>query len=113
MANEGGNSRLFQPLKLGRQTLQNRIALAPMTRFRNSDSHVPLLMVSTYFAHRGCQPGTLLITDGTIISLKAGTYANVPGIYTDEQITGWLNVTDAMHSRGSYIFVQLWALEHG
>ncbi|KAK5046429.1 hypothetical protein LTR84_008232 [Exophiala bonariae] len=111
MANEEVQSKLFQPLKLGRQTLHNRVALAPMTRFRASDSHVPLLpMVSTYYTQRASEPGTLLITEGTFISPRAGGYANVPGIYNDEQIAAWRTVTDSVHAQGSFIFLQLWAL---
>jgi NADPH2 dehydrogenase len=67
-------------------------------------------MVSTYYAQRACEPGTLLITEGTFISPRAGGYSNVPGIYNDEQIAAWRNVTDAVHDQGSYIFLQLWAL---
>lgn len=111
MANGGVQSKLFQPLTLGRQTLKNRVALAPMTRFRASDAHVPLLpMVSTYYTQRASGPGTLLITEGTFISPRAGGYANVPGIYNDAQIAAWRTVTDSVHAQGSYIFLQLWAL---
>jgi NADPH2 dehydrogenase len=52
----------------------------------------------------------LLITEATFISHNAGGYAHVPGIYTDEQIKGWKRVTDAVHAKGSYIYLQLWAL---
>lgn len=55
-------------------------------------------------------PGTLLISEATFISKKAGNYPNAPGIYTSEQIEAWRRVTDAVHARGSYIFLQLWAL---
>lgn len=110
MATEAVQSKLFQPLRVGRQTLQNRVALAPMTRFRASDTHVPLPMMSTYYAQRACERGTLLITEGTLISPQAGGYSNVPGIYNSEQIAAWRDVTDAVHAEGSYIFLQLWAL---
>ncbi|KAF8124973.1 hypothetical protein EV363DRAFT_1435121 [Boletus edulis] len=42
--------------------------------------------------------------------LSAGGYAHVPGIFTDEHIKGWKKVTDAVHAKGWYIFLQLWAL---
>jgi N-ethylmaleimide reductase len=31
-----------------------------------------------------------------------------PGIYSDEQITGWKLVTDAVHKAGGRIFLQIW-----
>ncbi|KAK5655095.1 hypothetical protein OQA88_5994 [Cercophora sp. LCS_1] len=101
---------LFTPLKLGNLTLANRIAMAPMTRNRASDSHIPTDMMTTYYAQRASVPGTLLITEATLISRSAGGIDNVPGIYTPAQIAAWKNVTDAVHAKGSYIFCQLWYL---
>lgn len=103
-------SRLFKPLKLGNVTLNNRIAMAPLTRFRADDAHVPLPLVHEYYGQRASVPGTLLITEATFISHENGGYASVPGIYTQDQINGWKKVTDAVHAKGSYIYLQLWAL---
>ncbi|KAJ5174958.1 Chanoclavine-I aldehyde reductase [Penicillium canariense] len=103
-------TKLFTPIRVGRMELSNRIAMAPMTRFRADDSHVPLPMVKEYYAQRAAVPGTLLITEATFISPQAGLYPNVPGIYNDAQIAAWKEVTDAVHAKGSYIYVQLWAL---
>ncbi|KAH8700881.1 NADH:flavin oxidoreductase/NADH oxidase family protein [Talaromyces proteolyticus] len=103
-------STLFSPLKLGRHELAHRTALAPLTRFRADDNHVPLPFVKEYYAQRGSVPGTLLITEATIITPQAGLYPNVPGIYTPAQISAWREITDAVHARGSLIYLQLWAL---
>jgi NADPH2 dehydrogenase len=104
------SSRLFEPLKLGNLTLQHRIAMAPLTRFRADDSHVQLPFTPTYYGQRASAPGTLLVTEATFISAQAGGYPNVPGIYNSAQIAAWRKVTDAVHAKGSYIFLQLWAL---
>lgn len=104
------SSRLFKPLKLGDIQLTNRVAMAPLTRFRADENHVPLPMVAEYYAQRASAPGTLLITEATLISHQAGGYANVPGIYTQAQIDSWKKVTEAVHKKGSFIFLQLWAL---
>jgi NADPH2 dehydrogenase len=103
-------SRLFTPLRVGRMELSNRIAMAPMTRFRVDDTHVPLPLVKEHYAQRASMPGTLLITEGTIITPQAGGYPNVPGIWNDAQIAAWKEVADAVHAKGSYIYMQLWAL---
>lgn len=102
--------KLFAPLKVGNATLSSRIIMAPLTRFRADDSHVPLPFVTDYYTQRACVPGTLLITEGTFISPKAGGYANVPGIYNEAQIAAWKSVTDSVHKAGSLIYLQLWAL---
>ncbi|EMC94206.1 hypothetical protein BAUCODRAFT_36680 [Baudoinia panamericana UAMH 10762] len=103
-------SRLFEPLQLGKHTLSSRLAMAPLTRFRADDNHVQLPFVKDYYSQRACVPGTLLITEATFISPQAGGFPNVPGIYTEEQVKAWKVVTDSVHQAGGVIFLQLWAL---
>lgn len=104
------SSKLFEPLKLGSLQLENRIALAPLTRYRADDNHVPLPFVPEYYAQRGSTPGTLLITEATFIAPQASGYSNAPGIWSQEQIASWKKVTEAVHAKGSFIYLQLWAL---
>ncbi|KAF2865919.1 hypothetical protein BDV95DRAFT_599296 [Massariosphaeria phaeospora] len=105
------DSKLFKTLKLGNIQLEHRIAMAPLTRFRASDDHTPILpMVADYYAQRASVPGTLLISEATFISPQAGTYPNAPGIYSQSQIDAWKTVTAAVHAKRSYIFLQLWHL---
>ena len=103
-------SKLFTPLKVGDVTLSNRVVMAPLTRFRADDSHVPLPFVAEYYTQRASYPGTLLISEATFISPEAGGAFNVPGIYNDAQIAAWKKVTDSVHKNGSAIYLQLWAL---
>ena len=35
-------SKLFEPIRVGKACLKHRVALAPLTRFRNDDEFVPL-----------------------------------------------------------------------
>ena len=100
---------LAGPLRVGNLSLKHRLIMAPLTRFRANDAHVPLPMVTEYYAQRASVPGTLLITEGTFISRRASGYPNVPGIHTVDQISQWKEVTTAVHKRGSHIFLQLWA----
>lgn len=104
------SSNLFKPLKLGNVQLQNRVVMAPLTRFRADDDHVPLPFVPEYYAQRASAPGTLLITEATFIAPQAAGYGNAPGIWSQAQIDSWKNVTEAVHKKGSFIYLQLWAL---
>ncbi|KZO98344.1 putative NADPH2 dehydrogenase chain OYE2 [Calocera viscosa TUFC12733] len=104
------NTALFTPLKVGNMQLQHRIAMAPLTRFRGHPDHTPSEMAITYYAQRASFPGTLLITEATFIAEEAGGYRDVPGIYTQKHIDGWKKITDAVHAKGSFIYLQLWAL---
>ncbi|KHO01880.1 Aldolase-type TIM barrel [Metarhizium album ARSEF 1941] len=104
------SSNLFKPLSIGNITVKHRLALAPLTRFRVSDDHVPLPITVDYYRQRSHVPGTLLVTEATIISPLDGGQDNVPGIWNEDQINAWRKVTDAVHENGSYIFAQLWSL---
>lgn len=103
-------SRLWQPLKLGSITLSHRVAMAPLTRYRNDDNHTPLDLMTKYYADRASAPGTLIISEATGISPAAEADPNLPGISTPEEVAGWSRIYDAVHQKGSFMFQQLWDL---
>ncbi|UZP38530.1 hypothetical protein NXS19_006346 [Fusarium pseudograminearum] len=107
MSNE---SKLWQPLKLGNVNLSHRIALAPMTRLRNDDDHLPLDSVIQYYRDRASIPGTLVISEATGISKAAEAAPSTPGISSHDQMQRWKKVFDAVHDKGSYMFMQIWDL---
>jgi N-ethylmaleimide reductase len=86
--------------------LKNRVALAPMTRARAGVERLPNDLMVEYYVQRA--GAGLLITEGTSISEQAIGWMNNPGIYTDAQTTAWRKVTDAVHAKGTPIFLQLW-----
>jgi N-ethylmaleimide reductase len=96
---------LFDPLPLGKLHLPNRIVMAPLTRNRAPNA-VPTPMMAQYYAQRAS--AGLLITEATAISAQGQGYADVPGLYSTEQLDGWKQVTEAVHARKGRIFVQLW-----
>ncbi|KAJ7673852.1 hypothetical protein DFH06DRAFT_750779 [Mycena polygramma] len=104
--------KLFQPTNVGPLQLKHRVVLAPLTRYRSSiPGHVPTLpLMKEYYTQRASTPGTLLITEATFIAARAGGDAGIPGIWSEEQIAAWKEITDSVHAAGSYIFLQLWAL---
>ncbi|KAJ7903446.1 NADH:flavin oxidoreductase/NADH oxidase [Mycena olivaceomarginata] len=101
---------LFQPIKVGDIELKHRVVLAPSTRFRATEDGTPTPQMIEYYAQRAHAPGTLLIAEPAFIAQKAGGFIHVPGIYSAEQIAAWKQITDAVHAKGSFIFLQLWAL---
>ncbi|KAF2828796.1 FMN-linked oxidoreductase [Ophiobolus disseminans] len=103
-------SRLFKPLKVGNVELKHRVAMAPLTRFRANDDHVIMPIAAEYYGQRASTPGTLLITEATFIGQQYGGYPNAPGIHNQEQIDAWKKITDEVHKKGSFIYLQLWAL---
>jgi N-ethylmaleimide reductase len=97
---------LFQPIKLGKLELKNRMAMAPLTRSRAVEGNVPTEMAVDYYTQRATVG--LIIAEATQVSDTAQGYPNTPGLHTPEQIEGWKRVTDEVHRRGGHIFVQLW-----
>ena len=85
-------SALFQPLRVGTTDLQHRVVMAPLTRLRANKDHVHGELAKTYYAQRSSVPGTLIISEATLIAPQAGGYTNVPGIWNDAQIAGWKTV---------------------
>ncbi|KAH7362678.1 hypothetical protein B0T11DRAFT_311056 [Plectosphaerella cucumerina] len=104
-------SRLFEPLNLGTSKLGHRLAMAPLTRYRSSDDWVPLPIMKEYYEQRACVPGTLIISEATLISPETVGRYNIPGIWSDAQIAAWKDITDGVHAKGGIIYCQLW--HHG
>ena len=97
---------LFEPYTLGSLTLSNRIVMAPLTRNRAGERFVPSEFAATYYSQRASTG--LLISEASQISQQGQGYQDTPGIYTQAQIDGWRQVTDAVHAKGGRIFLQLW-----
>jgi N-ethylmaleimide reductase len=68
---------------------------------------VPTSLTAEYYAQRA-SPGGLIIAEASQISLEGKGYPQTPGIFTAEQVAGWRQVTDAVHAKGGFIFLQLW-----
>ena len=99
-------SPLFEPVSLGSLTLPNRVAMAPMTRSRGTDDHVPNALAATYYAQRA--GAGLIITEGVPVSQEGVGYVRVPGLWNQAQIDAWTPITRAVHDEGGRIFAQIW-----
>ncbi|KAG5918133.1 hypothetical protein E4U53_004118 [Claviceps sorghi] len=102
-------SKLFHPASFGTGVLQHKVVLSPMTRIRADDDGVPLPCVKTYYAQRASVRGTLLVTEAVAICPRAKGIPNVPGIWSHGQMAAWKEVVDRVHSKGCFIWLQLWA----
>lgn len=98
--------KLLQSIKIGDKTLQNSMAMAPMTRSRASFDGVVGESTVTYYTQRSS--AGLIITEAINISAQATGSPMTPGIYTEEQIAAWKKVTKAVHEKGGVIYAQLW-----
>ena len=84
---------LFSPVQVGPITLEHRIVMAPMTRQRSQQpGNVPGDLQLQYYTQRASDGG-LIIAEGTAVSpLGHGGYGS-PGLWTDDQVSGWTQRT--------------------
>lgn len=93
-------------MTIGDLTLQNRIAMAPMTRGRAGESRIANDLMAEYYFQRAS--AGLLISEATVISAQGNGWIGSPGIYSPEMIAGWRKVTSRLYPTGTPIFLQLW-----
>src|SRR3984957_9462146 len=99
---------LFSPLQIGPYRLQHRVVMAPLTRMRaERSSFAPRELNAEYYRQRAT-PGGLIIAEASPVMATGRGNAGTPGIYSEQQIKGWREVTEAVHARGGLIFLQLW-----
>lgn len=97
---------LFESFQLGDMTLSNRMVMAPMTRNRANENNAIKPMTVTYYQQRAS--AGLIITEASQVSPEGVGYPATPGIYNEEQVTTWRQVTDTVHAAGGHIYIQLW-----
>lgn len=97
---------LFDPIKVGDIQLNNRIVMAPLTRNRAIAGNCPGPMTVDYYRQRAT--AGLIIAEASQISPMGQGYLDTPGIYSQEQVSAWRKVTDAVHQAGGRIVLQLW-----
>jgi len=78
---------LFEPLYLGDLVLPNRIVMAPLTRSRAGVARVPNALMAEYYVQRA--DAGLIITEATSVTPQGVGYADTPGIWSTEQVSGW------------------------
>jgi 2,4-dienoyl-CoA reductase-like NADH-dependent reductase (Old Yellow Enzyme family) len=99
---------LFKPFSLKSLKLDNRIAMAPMTR-EFSPGGVANEEVAGYYRRRAEGGTGLIITEGTTINDCVATMGeNIPRIHGDQPLAGWKNTVEQVHAAGGKIMPQLW-----
>lgn len=97
---------IFDPITLGDLQLANRIVMAPLTRCRADEGRVPNAMMAEYYVQRAS--AGLIISEATSVTPMGVGYPDTPGIWSDDQVRGWSNITKAVHAAGGKIVLQLW-----
>lgn len=96
---------LFDPVRVGRLTLANRLVMNPMTRSRADAAGLESELTATYFAQRAS--AGLLVVGGVAPSPNGKGYPRTSGLWNLEQVERWKLVTSAVHAAGGHIFTQI------
>ncbi len=101
-------SDVMQNTRFSKLTLDNRFALAPMTRTSAEADGTPNQLMADHYEAYAKGGFGLVITEGTYTDDKASQgYANQPGLINDAHVQGWKTIVDRVHAAGSKIVVQL------
>ena len=96
---------LFDGVRIGDLELRNRIVMAPMTRSRAGEGEAPTALATEYYRQRA--GAGLIVSEGAQPSPHGKGYCRTPGIYSARQVTGWKQVTGAVHGGGGRISLQI------
>ncbi len=97
---------LFSPLVVGPLEVPNRIWMAPLTRCRAEEGHVPGPLMAEHYAQRA--GAGLIIAEATMAMEGNSAFWHEPGIHSAAQIEGWRLTTEAVHRAGGRIVLQIW-----
>ena len=84
MADMANTPSLFDPIQVGELYLPNRIFMAPLTRLRGTPDHIPTPIMIDYYRQRAT--AGLILSEGTPIDPLGVGYANVPGLWSQQQV---------------------------
>jgi 2,4-dienoyl-CoA reductase-like NADH-dependent reductase (Old Yellow Enzyme family) len=102
------NEHLYSSIQIGKLTLSNRLAVAPMTRISATDDGLVTDDMIRYYERYARGGYGLIFTEGTYTdSSYSQGYLHQPGIASDSQAESWRPVVTAVHEQGSKIILQL------
>ncbi|ELY4438352.1 alkene reductase [Cronobacter dublinensis] len=99
-------STLLEPVNIGALELKNRVVMAPLTRMRAVNDRTPGEIVKTYYTQRAS--AGLIFTEATSVTPQGVGYPNTPGIWSEQQVSAWREIVDAVHQAGGRMVLQLW-----
>ncbi|AWR99009.1 NAD(P)-binding protein [Metallosphaera hakonensis] len=99
--------KLLEPFNIDDVRVRNRVVMSPMISNLGTPQGYPSEEHIAYLSRRTSSAG-LIITEYTYVNRKdARGSPNQLGLYDDELVPKFSRLTDAIHGRGSKIFVQL------
>ena len=101
----GTYDALFRPITVGRMEVPNRIAMAPMTRYRSDESGLANDLHIAYYTQRAS--AGLIVAETSYVEDTGRISSFITGICRDDQVASWRKVTNSVHAAGGRIVLQL------
>ncbi|MCH1771175.1 MULTISPECIES: NAD(P)-binding protein [Metallosphaera] len=99
--------KLLEPFNIGDVEVRNRVVMSPMISNLGTPQGYPSEEHIAYLSRRAISAG-LIITEYTYVNRRdARGSPNQLGLYDDEVVPKFSRLVDAVHGRGSKVFVQL------
>lgn len=99
---------LFSPQKIGNCEIPNRLVVTAMvTNYCNPDGKATERYIR-YHEEKAKGGWGLIVTEDYAINANCMGYANIAGLYNDDQIASHRELTDRIHQYGSKIFAQIY-----
>ncbi len=101
------SGKLWEPFRIGRMELKNRVVMPPMvTRYASDDGFVTE-RTKSYYEARARGGAGLIIVEATFVHRRGRAFANQLGIGDDKYISGMSELVDVVHKHGARIGMQL------
>lgn len=91
---------MFQPFRIGRMTLKNRVIVSPMDMYSSAEG-VPGDFHLVHLGSKALGGAALVMTEMVCVSPEGRITPGCAGLYTGEQEAAWRRITDFVHSTTS------------
>jgi NADPH2 dehydrogenase len=99
---------LFDPIKLGKLEISNRVVLSPMCQYMASNKNgTPEKWHFVHLVSRAIGGTGLILTEMTNVEPRGRITERCLGLYSDEQLEAFKPIVDEVHRYGSKIGIQI------
>lgn len=99
--------KLFSPITINKHRLKNRCVVPPMLMNFCTEDGFCTEQYASYIEEKAKGGFAMIITENIAITEAAKGYQWIPGLWKDEHIPGFKNMTDRVHKHDAYIIAQL------
>jgi 2,4-dienoyl-CoA reductase-like NADH-dependent reductase (Old Yellow Enzyme family)/thioredoxin reductase len=107
MGGEFSTSKVFEPIAVGTLEIKNRIVAGPMVmNHATEEGHVTPRMVD-YYAAKARGGFGLVHVEASYMRPDGNMFSRMLGVYSDKQLPGLNEITEAIHAYGAKCTIQL------